>query len=754
MLKSLIRQIFGLCLLLSLAFSAQAQTSQISIFLEDYGYTDISLNGLFDQTSLWIPFETNWQLDGDVQINLTYTASPLLNANRAIMTVLINDEEITTWRPVGDGLAHDFQFIVPRAMINQEDLGFNLGFSSYLKTSDDICENLNLPSQWLTIENNSRVDFLIDAVASVPLLENLPRVIVSDGPMSQLPPLIFVLPEASESLTRQVAAQVAAGLAKNMPYSQYPVEMVTPATLTSEQRESANLIFVGLPDRTLLPEVIEALPVPYADGTFTENESPVGVGMAVIQIMTSPYNSRNNVLVVTGSDVDGLRLAGQIFASMTAIKGLRGEAMVLDKVPVLIDEESKAAWTSTITTFNQLGIFDRNTFGLGNLRMSYFFRPPQGWVLEENSRLVLHLAISPALRALDIPPMVFVNEIYIGSVEVPDGSADIWVPFDLPVRALNFQRGSERLRQLSVRVEFPGATFDSECEYIDSRNMWASVYGDSYLELPHGYLPTPDLQAFPYPFITDEYESSVVIAIPNAPTSAELGDALTLAAVLGQYAVRDFEIRILTASEVTQESSSDSDLIILGSPERQPLIDSLRGTSEITIGEENLSEYINESGQGIYAIESSPWNPDRQVFYVFGYDQSAYDIAMRQMYIALPPVSNSGFIALVKGDFQTIMLDLRAASQPSIPPEVQATIETQSLQATATAAAINPIAIQATPDPSMGGALITTSPIDGGIATDEELSNTERLILITTAFLVALVTLAALFRIMFGRNNE
>ena len=753
MLRRIVQIILVVCLL-SFGVGIQAQTSQINIFLEDYGYTDISLSGLFDQTTLWIPFESNWQLDGDVQISLRYTASPLLNAERAILTVLVNSQEITTWRPVGDGLPHDYQFIVPRAMMNQEDGGFNLGFSSYLKTSDEICENLNLPSQWLTIENDSRVDFLIDAVASVPLLENLPRVIVSDGPMSQLPPLVFVLPEASDAFTRQVAAQVAAGLAKNMPYSQYPVEMVSPATITSEQRQGANLIFIGLPDTTLLPEVIAALPIPYANGAFSENDAPVGAAHAVIQILTSPYNSRNNVLVVTGSDADGLRLAGNIFGSITAVKALRGQAMVLDSIPVLLEQEDVLPWTSTITTFNQLGAFDRNSFGLGNLRMQYFFRPPQGWVLEEGSRLSLHLAISPALRELDIPPMVFVNEIFIGSIDVPEGSADIWVPFDLPVRALNVQRGSERLRQLSIRVEFPGATFDSECEYIDSRNMWASVYGDSYLELPHTYLPTPDLQAFPYPFITDEYESSVVIAIPDAPTNAELSDALTLSAVLGQYAVRDFDLRILSSSEVTQETASDSHLIVLGSPERQPLLESLRGTSEISIGEENLTSYIAESGQGIYAIEESPWNPDRQVFYVYGYEQAAYELAMRQMWVAMPPVSASGFIALVKGDFQTIMLDLRAASEPSVPPEVQATIEAQALQATATAAAINPISLQATPDPSLGGAVITTSPADGGLATEEELSNTERLILITTAFLVALVTLAALFRIMFGRGND
>jgi hypothetical protein len=755
MRKSLLRYMLVLCVLpLTLVFGAKAQTSQINIFLEDYGYTDISLSGLFDQTTLWIPFESNWQLDGDVQINIRYTASPLLNANRAIITVLINEEEVTTWRPLGDGEQHDFQFVVPIAMINQEDGGFNLGFSSYLKTSDDICENLNLPSQWLTIESDSRVDFLIDAVASVPLLENLPRVIASDGPITQLPPLIFVLPEGSDVLTRQVAAKVAAGIAKNMPYSQYPVEMVTPANLTTEQRQTANLIFVGLPAVTLPPELIEALPIPFADGSFVENEVPVTAAKAVIQILPSPYNSRNNVLVVSGSDADGLQLAGEIFGSSSAIIGLRGQAMVLDRVPVLMDEEAPSPWASNITSFQQLGQSDRNIFGLGNLRMFYVFRPPQGWLLEENSRLVLHLALSPALRALELPPMIFVNEIYVGSVEVPRDAADIWVPFDLPIRALNYQRGSERLRQLSIRVEFPGATFDSECEYIDTRNMWASLYSDSYLELPHGYVPTPDLQAFPYPFITDEYESSVVIAIPNAPTNAEISDALTLSAVLGQYAVRDFDLRIMTASEVTQENASNSHIIVLGTSERQSLLESLRGTSQVSIGEENLSEYIEESGQGVYAVDLSPWNPDRQVYYVFGYDQAAYDLAFRQMYIALPPVSNSGFLALVKGDFQTTMLDLRAASEPSVPPEVQATIEMRSLEATATAAALNPLLIQATPDPSLGGALITTSPVDGGIASDEELSNTERLILITTAFLVALVTLAALFRIMFGRNQE
>src|SRR5690242_2618734 len=88
-----------------LPVSAQSP-KPVSLTLQNEGYGDLSVEGMFGSNSVFLSFPSNWMVTQDVQVNLAYTASPVLNKDRSTLTVRINDRNVFTLHPIGDGVLH------------------------------------------------------------------------------------------------------------------------------------------------------------------------------------------------------------------------------------------------------------------------------------------------------------------------------------------------------------------------------------------------------------------------------------------------------------------------------------------------------------------------------------------------------------------------------------------------------------------------------------------------------------------------
>ncbi|MGB8216450.1 MAG: hypothetical protein WCE94_04030 [Candidatus Methanoperedens sp.] len=88
----------------------------------------------------------------------------------------------------------------------------------------------------------------------------------------------------------------------------------TDSTITEKEKAGFNLILVGRPDEnSVLREVYEK-----TNATKVTNEFP-GAGKGILEILRNPWNKDKVMLLVAGSDENGLRAAFKSYKSLTSI---------------------------------------------------------------------------------------------------------------------------------------------------------------------------------------------------------------------------------------------------------------------------------------------------------------------------------------------------------------------------------------------------------------------------------------------------
>jgi hypothetical protein len=708
----------------------------VTVSFEKLGYSDLRLQGLYGTNSLWIPFQSDWPLEGDVEIELAYTGSPLLNREAAIVTVLANNQEATSFRPVGDGRMHTISVTVPPTQRLAE--GINITFAGHLRLSNDPCEDSFNIGQWLVIHNSSQVSFNLAETAPPPQLTDLPQAIMVQGSDTP-PPVIFVLPEEADDLTLTTAAQVAGRLGESAITAHLPLRVTTAGSLTDEDKEMANLVLIGLPDnQPLIGELRDQMPVPLTNRGFVSGDNRlIPATDGVVQIFTSPWQPHRNILLVSGNDAAGLAMAGQAFTSQATFQSLTGSFHFIHSLVDRPEPAHISPWLTAQTSFAQLGESDREVTGLGLIESAYFFQYPPGVMLDESGQLVLHLAFSPALRAQRSYIEVHVNDIYVGTVEAVRAGGDAWVSFDLPVRALNQLIHTGRKQELEVQLSIANVLPVNNCEPVNIESSWTKIYADSYFQIDYLSVTLPDLYYFPYPFVTLVNDTPVRLVVPPTPSVEELQTTLSLAALLGSRTVVDWDMGVVRSTAVTPEAYAGHHFILIGSPANNPLLQEAVTELQTSMPVE-VYQVLNAPEVGFFHALTSPWDEEMSVLAIYGETDTGFQAAAEALYEQGRLVSETGSIAMVRAGQEPVVI-YREAGLPR-PQVVQPDIILSEISRQERIAA-EPTAT----------AVPLTEPEPASVETEVEsptgLTTTERLILIITTFLIILVTVAVLIRI-------
>jgi hypothetical protein len=675
----------------------------LHLTLKDLGSNDLSLTGLYGAASTWIPFQSNWVFEEEIKMTVVYTASPLLHRQRSTLTILANDQEVTSIHPIADGAKHTLSFTIPLELLQGQ--GFSLRFQGYLRLTDLPCEETNNPAQWLKILSNTSLEITPSLNQQPPDLSDLPQAIALQNTPADPPPVIFVLPDNPDPTTLTTAAQVAARLGQATGNRPLPFEAATPTTLTETQRQQANLVVVGLPtNQPLIGQMAALLPAPLSPGSplittnspLTTNNSPLTTTPSsgflttdnfiappehgVIQIFNSPWNESGKVLLVSAGQTEGLWLAGQAFADHLTFQSLRGSFRFIRALEMALEPLPGPAWSTPKTTLAQLGQGTRTVRGTGLFHEYYYLRRPPGWVLDHGSQLSLHLAFSPALQANESYVAAFINEVHVGTIRIGQGIEETQATFDLPIALLNETPQGGRPQELTLHLVVANFLQEKICDQTQPEAAWTQILPDSYFVTPHVYLALPDLQAFPYPFVSDNADSPssgrsqtapVAIIVPPTPQPAELGLALSLAATLGRFAPADFELELLPADQVSAATHAGAHLIVLGERTRQPLLtEFLETTAGLPgyRGQESLYQALRGSSSGLLREAPSPWNKERIALLVFGDSKAGFENAVQALFKAAPPVGQPGSAAVVEADQPPRIIYRSIEAAPGLEP--------------------------------------------------------------------------------------
>jgi hypothetical protein len=197
----------------------------------------------------------------------------------------------------------------------------------------------------------------------------------------------------------------------------------------------------------------------------------------------------------------------------------------------------------------------------------------------------------------------------------------------------------------------------TECETVDPSFVWTRILNSSNFIMPHDYTNLPDLLAFPYPFVSDQPAAPVTLVLPDEPEQSEIAQALALAAVLGRYALRSFDLRVSFAEDVTETTHADSHLIVLGERTRQPWVNTFL----------SASDHPEVSSTGLLHEMISPWNIGRVVLIVSGQDTDGFASAVSALG-QVPAVDRSGTTAVIEAGQPPSVVDAAGEDMPQIEP--------------------------------------------------------------------------------------
>jgi hypothetical protein len=758
-----------------------ADTGKTNLTFKQLGRDNLTLRGLFGAGSVWIPFRSDWEIKSNIQVEVHYIASPLLSSERSTLTVTSDDNVLTSIKVNPDGAQHNFTVTVPAALVRED--GVTLRFTSFLALPELQCRDTNNPAQWITILNTSNVTLQPALKTTPPKLTDLPRAIVVKAAYGDPVPVIFVLPDNPDVVSLTTAGQVAARIAR-LAKEPFTIQSVTYSTLDKAALANANVIVIGTSaNQPLLAEIASATPAATSESTAasmatsassntptakkeatasateggmaavtattaattasTESATaairtsqadgnadlPTPATGALIKIINSPWNPVRSVLALTAENTAGIQLAGQVFADNATFRTLKGSAQVVKDLVPKVASDQPPAWSNQVTTFKELGEGDHTISSTGATDDFYFFRYPPGWLIKKGAQLTLNVAFSPSMNPEESYVSVFVNNVPIGSLRTGKDATDHQVTMNLPLEVLN--SGSEGSSQgILIRVAVANFLSTTNCVADHPDAAWTTILNTSYFSIDNAYMSVPDLQTFPYPFVSDKINAPTTIVLPAEPTSVELAKGLEMAATLGRYAPADFELRTVTSSEALQNTQGKANLIIMGSRDRQPLVDQLSGLMLTDLKSKEAIDTFKKfqlSDVGFWHEGVSPWSKERVALVISGTTQSSFVTAASALTVASPPITRPGLIAVID--------NVRV-------PRTIISLQGQVAEAEATQAATE--AVSATPTPSG-----QQTPVTNITVTGQSLQ-----IIAIVSIILALVVVAIIISIVLRRPSN
>jgi hypothetical protein len=345
-----------------LAFIADVQTeidkySIVERFrLKDLGYSTVTLsNGLgftssSNETSysFFLPKEQIASEGGSIEL-VYYTGRVVINESS--ISVSLNDKKIAAiiLDESTSGSLKTYKIDIPPGLLrfgeNQLDIVVDL-IPIYS------CDTLGLPDYFIAVHENTLINIpvaLDKTGEDLPLdFRMYPGHFIDSTDLSNV---AFILSQG-DPLGWNVASKIAFDLGRLGDPLLSNMAVAYSDAVSEEIRQGNDLIVVGRASKSpFLAEMNDHLPAPFNLETDAANEkglqvtyiTPPGVNLGYLELLNSPFNQDNEVLVISGNTDDGMILAGRAITET----GLRRELMGL----FAITNGSQIATSRVLTPF-------------------------------------------------------------------------------------------------------------------------------------------------------------------------------------------------------------------------------------------------------------------------------------------------------------------------------------------------------------------------------------------------------------------
>ena len=662
-------------------FAQEEITSDRFTFLQ-LGQPEIALAGPHDSRSLTFGLPADWKLDGGGELELLMTVSfnqpaaadPEAPAvvSGGILTVEFNNVPIGVFPLNQVGQVQERLIIPVEAMQSTRSDG-RMKLDVILDSGLSCYSNQQMV---VIMHASSSFTFPFTSVMPDTSLVHFPRPLFQDSIVQDA--VLFVVPDKPSSAELESALTVAAGLA-NLTGSAVLMDLATVNELTPAKLAEQDLIVVGKANTMpLLSDLAPAAKV--VSGRFQGSNQDDGV----IQMINSPWNPANVVLMVGGNSDAGVVKAAQAISTGLIRPGELSNVSVVESVQPTPVNPTLAVYQ----TLADLGYGDTQFRNRTN-NASYRFYVPPGAAISTDAYFELVYAHSALVDYDRSGVVVTLNNRPIGSVRFTDTTANnstnhlrVSIPPSTVIPGNNILTVSVNLLPLNV------------CSDPGSRELWSMIWSDSFLNLPLGIFPATaatamGLDTYPAPFSFDStLGSNAFLLQKDSPDSWRA--ALQTASFLGDRANGVLiTLRAFYADEMPEAEKAKYNLLIFGQPSRLPIMAELNASLPAPFLEGgDIASQANlqvtyrvpeNSPVGFLQMLPSPWNADKIILTVVGNSSAGIRWANAALFEPVLRSSLAGNFAVIEGT-QILTGDTRylTAESAALKPPVASTAGPQS----------------------------------------------------------------------------
>jgi hypothetical protein len=354
---------------------------------EMLGLEEIQLDGPYDAANFSFSLPADWKLIEGTTLNLSLGVFANTGIQIQTTPAVTDLGQPSTSGAIGGGtltisINNNTLTVLPLVQVGEVDRTIQIPVEAFTSANNDgvvevgIVLNTgescyNFYQMNVVIRTPSFFTLPHETIQPSTNLANFPRPIYQSSfiPDSAL----LVIPDQPSAADLQAALTVATGLNK-LSFGAIVIDMVTLGKLTPEQEETNHIIFVG--NSASLPILGQLqLPFPVDGGKF--KVSGGGPDDGVVEMVNSPWNNANVILVVSGNTDQGTIKAAQAVSTGVFRSNKFPNLALVQEVqttPVLTPQPTDQTLTS-------LGYKARLFESKGVGSVSYNFNIPPGWTV-------------------------------------------------------------------------------------------------------------------------------------------------------------------------------------------------------------------------------------------------------------------------------------------------------------------------------------------------------------------------------------
>jgi hypothetical protein len=586
-------------------------------------------DGIYDEARLRFTRPRHWTVR-TAKVLLRYRHSPALYATRSNLTVLINGTSVgsvPTNQPenkIGEAV-----FDVPVDLLQN----YNELVVAALQNNSPTCtQDPYDPSLWSEVLPDSRIVFDYQP-QEVALDFNRYPYPIFDELSLEANRVAYLQPKTTDEAWLTAIARFHGALGRVAYYRALENRMVK---RLSDLKPDEHLIIIGTPAQQ---PILKDLDLPFelkddSGGTrFLDQKSqPIGKDTGVL-MLTTALDNRVPVLVATGNSEAAVAKAVQFLVQSRDRQIGSGEAILVDQLAP-VETPSAREWQGYLPLSDGFLLKDLQT-GTGQRYDDVTVRGSHAPALEIDFRALPDDQFLPGNEMTlrysygpQVNPLTSMVEVQL------DGVA-------LEGARLTSVSGAER-ESLQVKLPEGRITPNSKlqvnfrldprerrsCSRVTDQQLWGTVHSDTSFTLQREVgvkLPNLKLLTNGFPFTAPQDLSSMAIALPDSPSTADLNLLLEVSERLGRLSkAPSIQFSVYRAGKVPGDVLQQKHLIGIGVRSQFPFPEALEQGDGFTLKAQSTRSWqdskvkVASDAEGVIKQEISPWNRDRILLILSG----------------------------------------------------------------------------------------------------------------------------------------